>query len=214
MRSLAAIAFALLTAVALPAQAGTAITRADFVEAYVACNNGAWTDNRQKILVVKEPTRSDLMRGLDSPAVRGFVGENLYYDGVLAAFQPRGRATVGWALATKAFADRGDIERRFQRRDVANALLRAHNLTGVGTLSDRQAGAIATELSLGSAHGGRNAITPIAAGAHLEAPLGAATARAMLSKIGTHFEVGLHGRPSPGVACPVNVYSALFRGKT
>ena len=207
-----AVASTLLVAAAMPATASSGISRADFVEAYVACNNAAWTDSRQQIKLPEKTTRADEMRGLSSAPVRGFIGENLYYEGVMASFEPRRRATLGWALATKTFADRGDIEKRFHDRAAANAFLRARKLGGIDKLGAQQAGAIATELHL-SAADQRNAITPIAAGANLDQPLNAETARAMLSKIGTHFDFGPHTHPQPGIACPISVYANLFQGK-
>jgi hypothetical protein len=207
-------ALAISTAPCPAPAAGAAITHTQFAEAYVACNNAAWEGkSRGLIMAEKEPTMSDRIRGLDSPNVRGFVGEGLYFDGVYGNFQPRAAATVGWALATKAFADRGEVEPRFRNRGAAIAFLRDRNLNGIDALSDREVGAIATELDLSSHGAGRFAITPIAPGTRLGDPLHAAAARAMLVKVGTHFDVGSKKTiAQPGRACPKNVMSGLFRG--
>jgi hypothetical protein len=199
-----------------PAEAGSALTHTQFVEGYVRCNNAAWTGvSRELIFHGNTPSMSDRMRGLDSPLVRGFVGEFLYFDGVYGNFEPRRAATVGWALATKAFADRGEVEPRFRTRGPAVALLRAHALRGVDPLSDREAGAIATELDLGGGPGSRTQITPIAAGLQLADPLTAGVARAMLAKVGTHFDVGsARTIAQPGRACPAKVLGGLFHGAT
>ena len=212
--------FALVLALALstvpyPARAaGPAITHTQFVEAYVACNNAAWEGkSRMMVLSIKEPTMSDKMRGMTSPPVRGFVGEGLYFDGIYGNFQPNAAATVGWALATKAFADRGEVEPRFRTRLAALTYLRPSSLGGLDTLGLREVGALATELEL-SARGKQYAITPIRAGTKLDDPLDAATARAMLVKVGSHFDVGsARTIPQPGRACPAKVLGGLFGGK-
>jgi hypothetical protein len=217
VRRLAALALS-AAALAIPVAprpataAGTAITRSQFVDAYVDCNNAAWEGKpRGLILPSKEPTMSDLMRGLDSAKVRGFVGESLYFDGIYGNFQPRVVATLGWALATKTFADRGEIEPQFRNRSTALALLQERGINGAGALSDREVGAIATELDLGRKY----QITPIAAGTRLGDPLHAAAARAMLGKVGSHFDVGKSRTiAQPGRSCPNRVVKSLFPGAT
>jgi len=194
--------------------AGAAITHTQFVEAYVACNNAAWEGtSRGLILSIKEPTMSDKMRGITVPSVRGFVGEGLYYDGLYGNFQPLAAATVGWALATKTFADRGEIEPRFRNRSTTIAFLAGRRLRGLDGLSDREAGALATELDLSSQGAGRFAITPIAPSTRFDDPLRAEAARAMLAKVGTHFDVGSKRTIAQvGLACPKRILSTLFRG--
>jgi hypothetical protein len=206
-------ALAISTAPCPAPAAGTAITHTQFVEAYVACNNAAWEGkSRMLILSIKEPTMSDNIRGITVPSVRGFVGEGLYFDGIYGNFQPRAASTVGWALATKAFADRGEVEPRFRDRGAALAFLQGRGLSGVDALSDREVGAIATELELSSHGAGRFAITPIAPGTRLGDPLHAAAARAMLAKVGTHFDVGSKRTiPRAGRPCPAKVLGGLFR---
>ena len=209
----------LVTALALSAMpppataAGAAITRTQFVEAYVACNNAAWEGKSlELIFTIKEPTSSDKMRGITSPTARGFVGEGLYFDGIYGNFQPLATATVGWALATKTFADRGEVEPRFRTRDAALAYLRTRNLQGLDTLGLHEVGALATELELSSRAAGRFAITPIPPGTRLDAPLDGTTARSMLAKVGTHFDVGsARTIPQAGRPCPVKVLGGLFR---
>jgi hypothetical protein len=193
--------------------AGRALTHTQFVEGYVTCNNTAWADkSRMLIISMKESTMSDKMRGMTSPSVRGFVGEALYFDGVYGNFQPNAPATIGWALATKAFADRGEVEPRFRTRLAALTYLRAANLDGLDTLGLRELGALATELEL-SARGKRFAITPIPPGTRLNDPLDAAAGRAMLAKVGTHFDVGTaRTLPQPGRDCPAKVLKTLFAG--
>ena len=157
---------------------------------------------------------SDKMRGMNSPPVRGFVGEGLYFDGIYGNFQPNAPASVGWALATKAFADRGEVEPRFRTRLAARTYLRPANLEGLDALGLREVGALATELEL-SARGKKYAITPIRPGTKLNDPLDAATARTMLAKVGTHFDVGsARTIPQPGRACPASVLNGLFGGGT
>ena len=202
----------MLARLAPAASAGTPLTRGQFIEGYVACNNAAWKGlSRELIVLVKEPSMGDKMRGHDSPSVRGFVGESLYYDGVYGSVQPKNVATLGWALATKAFADRGEIEPRFRTRAAALAYLRERQLGAADTLSDREAGALATELEL-SARGRRYAMTPIPAGLRLGDSLDAPRARALLAKVGTHFDVGsARTLPQAGRACPAKVLGKLFR---
>jgi hypothetical protein len=216
MRIHSLLAAVALLASAAPAEAAPALNRTQFIDGYVRCNNAAWYGvSRGVIRHGDTPSASDRMRGLDSSLTRGFVGEQLYFDGVYGNLQPRRDATVGWALATKAFADRGEIEPRYRTRPAAIAVLRAHGLRGIDALSDREAGAIATELDLGGAPGSRFAITPIAPGTRLGEPLDAATARAMLAKVGAHFDVGsARTIAQPGRACPPRVRSRLFIGGT
>jgi len=193
--------------------AGAAITRTQFVEAYVACNNAAWAGkSRMLVMSIKEPTMSDKMRGITAPSARGFVGEGLYFDGIYGNLQPRRPASVGWALATKAFADRGEVEPRFRTRDAALAYLQLRNLDGLDTLGLHEVGALATELELSARAGRRFAITRIAPGTHLGDPLDAASARSMLAKVGTHFDVGsARTIPQAGRPCPAKVLGGLFR---
>ena len=193
--------------------AGPAITHTQFIDAYFDCNNTAWAEkSRMLIFTIKEPTPSDKMRGITSAKVRGFAGEGLYFDGVYGNVLPRAQATVGWALATKTFADRGQIEARFRSRDAALAYLRPWKLNGIETLGPQEIGAIATELELSSRSAGRFAITRIAPGTRLGVPLDAAAARSMLAKIGSHFDVGTaRTLPQAGRACPAKVLGGLFR---
>jgi hypothetical protein len=209
-----ALVAALVLAVAPHPAAGAAagITHMQFVDAYVECNNAAWADrSRGQIFSIKELTMADKMRGITSHRAAGFVGENLFFGGVFGDFQPRATTTVGWALATKAFADRGEIEPPFRTRSTALAYLRQRKLTGLDALGDREAGALATELEL-SARDRKYAITPIPPGTRFTDQLDAASARKMLAKVGTHFDVGsARTLPQAGSPCPPRVLGGLFR---
>ncbi len=201
----------LLTARA--ADAAGVLTRNDFIEGYVLCNNAAWAGNdRATIHSVPRPSRSDLMRGIDSVRTRGFLGEQLYFDGVWAPVEPRRPATVGWALATKAFADRGGFDRAVASRRAALAQVNGAGLAGASTLSDTELESIATELALARMRGGRAALTPVARGTDLRAPLQASLARTILARIGTHFDTGRNVVPKAGAACPPSVLRGLFGG--
>ncbi|GEM_PF-6828422 len=206
------LALALALGTVARAGAATTITHTQFVEGYVACNNAAWEGkSRELIFTIKEPTMADKMRGITSPTVRGFVGEQLFFGGIFGDFRPRDPATVGWALATKAFADRGEIERPFRTRATALAYLRTRRVEGADALGDLEAGAIATELEL-SARAARYAITPLPPGKRLSDPLDGDTARVLLAKIGTHFDVGsARTLPQAGRPCPARVLGRLFK---
>jgi hypothetical protein len=211
---LALVSALVLCAAPQPAPAaGAPITHTQFIEAYVSCNNAAWAEkSRMQIFTIKQPTLSDKIRGITSPTVRGFAGEGLYFDGIYGNVLPRAAATIGWALATKTFADRGEVEPRFRARDAALAYLRPWNLAGLDTLGVHEVGALATELELSSRGAGRFAITRIAPGTRLGDPLDGAAARSILAKIGSHFDVGsARTIPQTGRACPAKVLGGLFR---
>ncbi len=209
MRVLAASALA----ITLLGASAPVLTRNDFVEAYVLCNNAAWGGNQRAMIhSVYKPSRADLMRGIDSVRTRGFLGEQLYFEGILAPLEPHRSATLGWALATKAFADRGGTEPRFATRARALAVVNGAGVRGAPGLSDGELAAIATEIDLGHARGGRIALTPIASGTDARAPLTPALARAILARIGTHFDAGTRAKPQAGAACPPRVLAGLFAG--
>ncbi|HEX3550735.1 MAG TPA: hypothetical protein VHT53_10185 [Candidatus Elarobacter sp.] len=210
---LGAACAAALACVAPADAASPALTRNDFVEGYVLCNNAAWAGNsRATIHSVQKPTEGDRIHGIDSVRTRGFVGEQLYFEGVFAPLEPHRPATLGWALATKAFADRGGFDPAMQSRSAALAAVNGAGLAGASALSDTELEAIATEIALARARGGRAALTPIARGTDVRAPLRAGDARAMLARIGTHFDTGRNVVPKAGAACPPAVLRGLFGG--
>ena len=205
---------ALLAIAALPAcpplasaRDAAVLTRNDFIEAYVACNNAAWSAPRMTIEPVARPTSSDLMGGIDSPVTRGFRGEQLYFDGVWAPIDPHRPATVGWALATKAFADRGGFAPAVLTRAASLAAVERAGLTGAAALSDHELEAIATEIAFASSG---SALTPMHAGTDVRAPLSPAQARTMLARIGSHFDTARRTARSAGAACPAKVLRRLF----
>jgi hypothetical protein len=152
------------------------------------------------------------MGGIDDVRTRGFLGEQLYVAGVWAPLEPHRPATVGWALATKAFADRGGASPRFASRAGALAAVTAAGVRHAGVLSDAELAALATEVAI-AREKPKAALTPVTPGTDAASPLDAAAARAMLTSIGTHFDVGKAGAHA-GARCPPQVLRGLFAGRT
>jgi hypothetical protein len=186
------------------------VTRANFVSAYVACNNTAWRDVSHALIPL---VRSVPLRGSrpdESAAVRGLTTIGLFVDGAILE-RPNEPATVGWAAAAKAFADEGAIERhsyghtraRATEREVLSAashLLTARERDALATNADIAALPPSSEWVLGGMRAGA-----------LNKRLDRDIAINLLRRIGNHEAVG--SARSVGVtyrACPDSVLRSVF----
>jgi hypothetical protein len=104
------------------AMSGTPITREDFVREYVLCNNRAWTGMSHELIPLVRRSASAAVTGTRSPEAVGFM-EMEYLWGDRKFEDAAKRATLGWAAATKAYADDGGIEPRFRTGAAARAYL-------------------------------------------------------------------------------------------
>ena len=179
---------AIAVGLCLIAAAPRPISREQFIRAYVLCNNSAWSGFSHELIPFIRNTSAQ-QAGTRSPAVRGFI-ELGYLWGDRQLADPDAPATVSWAAATKAYADDGGIEPRFQTPAAARSYIAQTLGDEVRGTNARETASLATNLHLArlARDAGKWSLTGLSQS--LEAPLNESTAVRLLREIGSHESVG------------------------
>ena len=179
---------ALALGLCLIAAAPRPISQEQFIRAYVLCNNRAWAGSSHELIPFIR-NASAQQAATRSPAVRGFI-ELGYLWGDRQLAQPDAPATIGWAAATKAYADDGGIEPRFRTPAAARSYLAQALGHGVRGLNARETASLATNLHLARLARDPGKWTLAGVSQSLESALDEGTARRLLREIGSHESVG------------------------